>query len=402
MIYSYNITGQTVNPGSLSQEIENDVGMNTSIVSITMNGSSLNIEFVNTLSIAEQNSLNNIVSSHNGSPNDNINEDFQIDGADVIQTIINFIGFNTTVDGDVLNISSNLNSTGLCEIIQPIVTSQAVTISQNITTNITIYGENFTQSTTVTSSNGLIINSVTYVSNSQIVLNVTTPSVDQTHDLTIDNQLCSITINGFITTQLSTWIDLSTSGTGNDPDVQSAMTVGRDADGMFFNGTNPWSSWVKFSDDTWSRGANNTLQWIFTRPTAAMMIGIGSTSTNETSTAQYYQGEVMIYISSSTNVWGFFGNSGSPGNAGNFSNTANISGGSGVYKLVFENDGGVGSNVTLYEIPSIAQQDWDNTSNVIFTTTIAGSLNPQQANIMPFIIPRSASTQRFVAYKIGA
>lgn len=402
MIYSYNITGQTVNPGSLSQEIENDVGMTTSIESITINGSSLNIEFVNNLSSAEQNSLNNIVSSHNGSPNDNINEDFQIDGTDVTQTIINFIGFNATVDGNILNISSNLNSTDLCEILKPIVTSEPVTISQNVTANITINGENFTQSVSATSNNGLIINSVTYVSNNEILLNVTTPSTDQIHDLTIDNQLCSTTINGFINTKLSTWVDLSTNGVGNDPDIQSAMTVGRDTDGMFFNGTNPWSSWVKFSDDTWTRGDNNTLQWIFTRPTAAMMIGIGSTSTDETSTAQYYQGEVMLYLSSSTNVWGFFGNSGSTGNAGNFSNTANISGGSGIYKLVFENDGDVGSNVTLYEIPSISQQDWDNTTNVIFTTTIAGSLNPQQTNIMPFIIPRSGSSQRFVAYKIGA
>jgi len=56
----------------------------------------------------------------------------------------------------------------------------------------------------------------------------------------------------------------------------------------------------------WTRGQNKTVEWVFTRPSSAMMIGIGSTATNETSTAQYIQAEVEIYFQNSTSMWGLY------------------------------------------------------------------------------------------------
>jgi hypothetical protein len=72
-----------------------------------------------------------------------------------------------------------------------------------------------------------------------------------------------------------------------------------------------------------------------------------------------------------------------------------------MYKARFTNDGTVGSSVfTLYCLPSAAPGDWDNISNVITTLVPWWTLNPDETNIMPFIIPRSGGTQRFVALKI--
>ena len=57
------------------------------------------------------------------------------------------------------------------------------------------------------------------------------------------------------------------------------MSLTRDANGMSFAGSTPWSSWVKFESLGWTRGTNQTVSWVFTTPTGAMMIGIGSDAT---------------------------------------------------------------------------------------------------------------------------
>ncbi len=86
---------------------------------------------------------------------------------------------------------------------------------------------------------------------------------------------------------------------------------------MYFDGLNPWSSWVKFESLGWTRGSGKTLEWVLTTPTSSMMIGIGSDATNETSTAQYVQAEVEAYFQSSTTMWGLYGNSGTVGATAN-------------------------------------------------------------------------------------
>jgi len=212
---------------------------------------------------------------------------------------------------------------------------------------------------------------------------------------------------GALCVAVSSWLDLRLggdvftvgNGAGNDIRHRAGMTVSRDANGMFFTGSTPWSSWVKFESLSWARGTNQTVEWIFTAPTSFMMIGIGSTATNETATDQYRQGEVEAYFNSSTQFWGLYGNNGTPGATGNQTANTAISS-TGVFKVKFEGDGDAGDTFTLYEIPSASDTDWDDETTVITTFTIGGTLNPNETNIMPFIIPQNGGVQRFLAVKV--
>ena len=179
--------------------------------------------------------------------------------------------------------------------------------------------------------------------------------------------------------------------------------MSRDSDGMFFTGSTPWSSWVKFESLGWTRGENKTLEWVFSNPTSNIMIGIGSDATDETNTAQYQQAEVEAYFNNATTMWGLYGNNGTPGTAGNQSNSVAVASGncaSQILKIKFESDGDLGDPFTIYCLPSASESDWDDESNVLSTFNIAGSLNPDEVNIMPFIIPQNAGTQRFMGIKI--
>ena len=291
-------------------------------------------------------------------------------------------------------------------------------VPPNSTNIIGINGENFTPSTTVSIINPTFtgtINSTTIVNPKKIELNVTTDATLGTHDIVISN-------NGVLNTQWAgngvgmfdvqsfTWIDLRAGGAaitagnapGNDIRFRAGMAMSRDANGMFFTGSNPWSAWVKFESLGWTRGANSILEWIFTQPTAAMMIGIGSTATNETSNSQFAQAEVQAYFSASTTLWGLYGNNGTVGNTGSQSNNTSLGGcASNVFKARFTNDGTAGSGVfTLYCLPSASPTAWNDVSNVLTTLTIGGTLNPGQANIMPFIIPNNGGVQRFIAVRV--
>lgn len=290
----------------------------------------------------------------------------------------------------------------------PFISSGGYSMPPSSTKIIVISGENFTPST-VASIPGFdgTVNSTTVNSSSELEISITAGTTETIYDIVISNGGVLNTIwagNGvnLLTVATSNWIDLRAggasftdgNGAGNDIRYRSGMGMSRDSSGMYFTGSTPWSSWVKFESLGWTRGTNKTLQWIFTRPDAAMMIGIGSTTTDETSTAQYYQAEIEAYFSSATNFASFYGKS------TNQSVSYNISGGSGVFKLVFEDDGDAGSTYTLYEIPSANQADWDNTSLVRKTGTITAGFAFSGTDIMPFIIPRNGGAQRFIAVKV--
>ena len=279
-------------------------------------------------------------------------------------------------------------------------------VNQNTTSDITITGSFFTPTTTVTIA-GQTVNSVTFISDNELLVNVTSNATDGFYDVIVNNGI-STTATGIFEVKLSTWLDLRAggdvftdgNGAGNDIRYRVGMSLSRDAQGMSFNGSNPWSSWVKFESESWNRGDGKTLEWIFTTPTSSMMIGIGSDATNETNTAQYAQMETEVYFQNATTMWGLYGNNGTVGSAGNQSSSNSITScTSGVYKIKFENDGGAGSQFTLYCLPSSNPSDWDNETNIITTLTVGGSLNPNETNIMPVILPRTG-TQRFIALKV--
>lgn len=277
-----------------------------------------------------------------------------------------------------------------------------IRLNQDITTDIFIRGGWFTNATTVEIP-GITVNSTTILDDDTIRVNITTPTTDGLFNVQVTNEGGTTTFADGIEVQLSTWVDLRQGGDtftiGTDIRVRSGMSVGRDTDGMFFNGGNPWASWVKFESLQWNRGENKTLQWIFTGPTANMMIGIGSNATDENNNAQYGQAENEAYFTNATNFWGLYGNNGTIGSAGNQANGNAIVSGS-TLKMKFENDGGQGSTFTLYQLPDSDPSNWDDESNVILTMTVGGTLNPDENIIMPFIIPRAGDAQRFIALKL--
>jgi hypothetical protein len=289
------------------------------------------------------------------------------------------------------------------------------TLSPSTTQTITIEGKNFTPSTTVSITNPIFtgtIDDINIISPTKMEVTITTDTTEDVYDIVLSNNgvvNTSWTSNGtdLLEVKTSTWIDLRSGGdsftsgnaAGNDIRYQSAMTLNRDTSGMYFTGTNPWSSWVKFESMRWNRGTNKTLQWIFSSPDSNMMIGIGSNATNETATDQYRQAEIEAYFSSSTSLWGLYGNNGTIGATGSQSNSQTITTGT-ILKIKFEEDGDAGDRFTLYQLPSANPIDWNDESTILTSLIIGGSLNPDESIIMPFIIPTSGGSQRFIALKV--
>ena len=252
-----------------------------------------------------------------------------------------------------------------------------IQLNQEITIDLYVRGAWFIPETEVTIE-GVQVNGITYVNDNLIIVNVTTPAVEGIFPIEVTNQTGETVVADAIEVKLSEWVDLRENGeVFQDGDIRTlaGMTINRDADGMYFEGAAPWSSWVKFESFQWTRGENKTLEWILTNPTTAMMIGIGSNATNETSTIQYSQAEIQAYFNAATSLWGLHGNTGTVGAAGNQNNTTAISANS-VFKIKFEMDGGVGSVFTMYELPSADQSDWDNEDNIVVSFQVGGTLNP--------------------------
>ena len=298
----------------------------------------------------------------------------------------------------------------------PYITSGNKFMNVSTSKNFNITGLNFVPTTTVSipgwpgTINSTIINWPT-----NLDINVTSASWTWVYDFVLTNGSISNTLWAWNwVAQLtvlppSTWKDLRLwwdsftdwNWAWNDIRYRSWMSMSRDSNGMYFNWSNPWSSWVKFESLSWTRGQNKTIEWIFTRPTSSMMIGIGSTATNETSTSQYTQGEVQIYFSSSTNMWGLYWNNWTVWSTWNQSNSSSLTCASNTFKERFTNDWTAGSSVlTLYCLPSANPSDWDDTTNILKTFTVWWTLNPNETNIMPFIIPINGWTQRFIAVKV--
>ncbi len=299
----------------------------------------------------------------------------------------------------------------------PFITSSNIQLPSDSTQTFVITGDNFVPNSTV-SIPGFTgtINSVAVLSPTEMEVNITTSSTLGTYDIIISNggvpntQWAGNGV-GMLSVSGASWVDLRAggdtfthgNGAGNDIRYHAGMNMNRDANGMYFTGFNPWSSWVKFESLGWARGTNKTLQWIFTPPNGYMMIGIGSDATNESNNSQYAQAEVEAYFQNANKMWGLYGNKGTVGSSGNQGSSTSVNSAacpSQVLKIKFENDGDLGDTFTLYCLPSANVDDWDNESTVLRTMTIGGTINPDETNIMPFIIPRNGGSQRFIAVKV--
>lgn len=276
-------------------------------------------------------------------------------------------------------------------------------LNQSKTYDITVNGSFFTPDDLSVRSEALTINSITFINDNTISVNVSTPDYNLEGKLFVSNSSGESLNSLDFKVELSTWIDLRQGGNSfNEGDIRmrNGMTLFRDEIGMGFLGSNPWSSWVKFEVDKWNRGENKTFEIIMNSPSGGMMLGIGSDKTNETSTAQYSQAETMAYFNGTTAFWGLYGNNGNIGSAGsdNYSGQLTINTNS-IFKLKFEGDGSRGSIFSIYQLENSLESNWDDESNLLFTTEISGTLNPDEQVIMPFIIPRIGS-QRIISYKV--
>jgi hypothetical protein len=299
-----------------------------------------------------------------------------------------------------------------------ITTTYAFTMEPSVQKSFTIFGINFLPGTVVTipGFDGTI-DLVTIVSPEEMEITVTSGVAEATYDLVLTNRVNNLAWTGngvgLLKVHVSTWVDLRTggdvftdgNGAGNDIRYRVGAALVRDSDGMHFTGYSPFGSWVKFESLGWTRGQEKTLEWVMTKPTSSMMIGIGSDETDEGSSAQYNQMENVAYIGIGT-LGSLYGNNGTPGTTG-YHTGINISLSSyTALKMKFTLDGrsavptSPAGIFTLYGLPSLGEGDWDNIANVLGSVTIGGTLAPDAANIMPAIIPTDGGAQRFTAIRI--
>ncbi len=299
----------------------------------------------------------------------------------------------------------------------PYITSWNKSVNVSTTKNINITGLNFVPSTSVSIPSWPgTINSTTINGPTDLDINITATATTWTYDLVISNSTVSNTLwTGNWVWQLSVlppsdWKDLRLwwdsftdwNWAWNDIRYRAWMSMTRDTNGMYFSWSTPWSSWVKFESLAWTRWTNKTLEWIYNTPSSNMMIWIWSDATNETATDQYRQAETEVYFQNSTTMYWLYWNNWTVGTAWNQANNLTISScASWIFKQRLTNDGTAATwVVTIYCLPSASQADWDDTATVMTTFTVGWSLNPNEPNLMPFIIPQNAWTQRFIAVKV--
>lgn len=305
------------------------------------------------------------------------------------------------------------------ENIIPFITTEYAFILQPSTQDtFTLNGVNFKPGTilTIPGFDGTI-DTVTIVSPTELEFTITSGPAVAVYDIVLANRANNTEWGGngvnLLSVEVSNWWDLRQNGDafthgnapGNDIRYRNGMSLSRDSDGMWFTGANPWTSWVKFESLWWPRGELRMLEWVFNAPTASIMIGIGSDATNEAATSQYNQMENQAYFSSAAYFSSLYGNNGTPGTTGYQSNGLNLAPHA-FFKIKFTLDGRAanptppGGVFTLYSIPSIAPTHWSDENTPLLSFTIAGTLAPDEAHIMPSLLPRDGGAQRFAALRI--
>ncbi len=292
----------------------------------------------------------------------------------------------------------------VCDLLKPSINDKTYKSGISSTTDLTLTGYNFTGSSLTVSISGVTINNTTIVNNTEVIVNITTAATTDTVDIVISNSCGSDTITDGLQILNSTWKDLrlggdaftTGNGAGNDIRYRTGMNVVRNANGMYFTGSNPWQSWVKFESCQFTRGSGTTVEWIFSHDNT-FMIGIGGLTTDENSNAQYIQGAVLSYFNGTANYWGLYGSSPTNGTNWNQGSGQAITSNT-VYKLKIENDGSSGNDITLYQLPSANPADWDDESTVIHTITSTNANT--QTPLVPFIIPRNSVNNYFIALKV--
>ena len=266
---------------------------------------------------------------------------------------------------------------------------------------ISIFGSYFTPNTTVELEAGTVL-SVEFVSSSLLKANITAGNTPGFYDLIINNGSQTVEedfIQFFDTPE--GLVDLRSSGTSFSPaaiEMRSGMSFTRTAEGMYFSGSNPWSSWARFVGDddrwVWSRSQKKSLSWISVNSDTIMQ-GIGSRQNDETNNTQYLQAERVAYLTRN-NLSSLFGNTGNPG-SGTSQGLSIVKSPTDIIKTTLTNNGEVGGKYRAYRLPGAAIPDWFDTSDLLGEVDL-NDFGADAPEIMPFVIPRSGTTSIFLGF----
>ena len=273
-------------------------------------------------------------------------------------------------------------------------------VLEGATVSISVFGSFFTPNTTVEIDSATIID-VAFVNSHLLIVSAFFSEIGSLN-LSLDNGTITVTENALLVKSFAdSVIDLRSGGTpwGDSAiEIRDGMEWTRDGDGLYFSGSNPFSSWARLVGDddawVWNRSQKRSLSIIF-RNNSRFMLGIGSRRNNIGSSQQYSQAEIVGYFSSSNIFDGLYGNTGTPGQGINFPYREIVTP-TATKKIVFENNGEPDSIVRIYELPSADISDWSDTSNLKGEFIVNDFFGANEPEIMPFLIPRTGKSSLFL------
>ena len=74
---------------------------------------------------------------------------------------------------------------------------------------------------------------------------------------------------------------------------------------------------------------------------------------------------------------------------------------SSLHRLEMEGDGTPGSRVRLYNLPSLAAEHWEDTSDLAYDGTIPAGHTSDDPILLPFCVPRRGGKTKLVAVQVS-
>ena len=263
----------------------------------------------------------------------------------------------------------------------------------NTPTTITAVGDFFTPTTVITSNTATISN-YTYIDQQHCSFTITTPTA-QSNTVIVDNGSgnADILINSIAA---STWVDLRAGSSSVFTEEHAAgTTLVRDANGISTTGS-LWSTWVRFTSDTWTRSTPKKCSIIITSDFSIMAGIVDLQNQDKTSVSQFYEGEIYGLIASNLLI-GFYGTDSLDNGVSTSSDPSNpINITTSYCKLQFTNNGSAGSTFKIFGMGNIT--NLDDESNLLRTITIGAVHTANGQNIMPCAL--ASGDARIVAYKV--
>jgi len=270
--------------------------------------------------------------------------------------------------------------------------TQPIHVNTGTITHVVLKGDHFSPNVTVYLAFifGTITN-VNYIDFHTIEFDIFVGS-DSTVDVLITT--CEGEVHLAVEATTSTWVDLRTGSSSTWTETHDPGTnITYDAEGLTSSGS-IWGNWYKFTSHTWLRSVPKKVSIIMKNSGSAHMAGIMSNEQDESSSSQYYQAEIYAYISTSY-FWGFYGTNAAHAGASN--NQGNTPLGSYLYwKIIFENNGEVGSTFNVYGLMNLS--NLDDVTNLLKTGTVSSAMTADGTTL--YVAATTNNDSRMVAFKV--